>query len=85
MSVVAFGSRGTTMTRDERGDLIAHMDRAHFLAAVKRANVEAAEADHSRVVLVLWAARLLPYLDPDPTLSIAQAIEQYKAQHHSTS
>jgi hypothetical protein len=77
MSVVAFGSRGSTMTRHERGDLIAHMNRAHFLAAVKRANVEAPDADHSRVVLVLWAARFLPYLDPDPTLSNAQAIEHY--------
>ena len=32
-------------------------------------------------MLDLWAERLLPYLDADPHMSIAKAIDRYKHEH----
>jgi hypothetical protein len=65
---------------NDKSDLLEHMDRRDFIDSVKRAECEAAEADASRDTLVVWAKRLSPYLDADPALTIAEAIERYKRE-----
>jgi hypothetical protein len=69
-----------TMTND-RGGLLEHMDRDHFLRSVQRAELESEQAQASRDTLILWAKRLLPYLDANPDLTIAEAIDLYKSEH----
>jgi hypothetical protein len=55
------------------------MENDDFLKSVQNARHEADEADSSRDTLVLWAKRLLPYLNDNPHLTIAQAIDLYLA------
>ena len=69
------------MTNESHSGLLEHMDRDAFLKSVHRAEREADEADEAREMLDLWAERLLPYLDADPHMSIAKAIDRYKHEH----
>lgn len=69
------------MTNEHPGELLEHMDRDVFLKSVRRAERESDEANESRELLELWAQRLLPYLNADPHLSIATAIDKYKQEH----
>jgi hypothetical protein len=64
-----------------RDGLLEHMGRDHFLKSVQRAELESEEAQTSRDTLILWAKRLLPYLDANPDLTIAEAIDLYKSEH----
>lgn len=66
---------------EHRGGLLAHMENDDFLKSVQNAQHEADEADSSRATLVLWAQRLLPYLNDNPHLTIAQAMDLYLAEH----
>ena len=66
---------------EQRDELIEHMDRDDFLTSVRRAKRESDEANASRQTLELWATRLLPYLNADPQLTIAAAIDRYKTEH----
>jgi|GEM_PF-6831209 hypothetical protein len=64
-----------------RSELLEHMGRKDFLRSVERAQHESDEANSSRETLVLWAKRLLPYLDANPHMTVAQAIDLYKKEH----
>ena len=69
---------------EHRSELLEHMDRDNFLRSVRRAEHEADDAEKSRETLELWAKRLLPYLNDDPQMTIAAAIDRYKREHGPT-
>jgi hypothetical protein len=69
------------MTNEHRSKFLEHMDRDIFLKSVQRAEHESDEANESRETLELWAKRLMPYLDADPHMTIADAIDKYKQEH----
>jgi hypothetical protein len=61
--------------------LLAAMDRRDFLLSVQRAEEEATNAARVRAVMAAWAQRLAPYLECDPNVTIAEALERYQAEH----
>jgi hypothetical protein len=63
------------MSKDHR-DLLATMDREAFLRSVRRARSKSAQRDSSQKLL-MWAERLLPYLDDNPQWTVAKALERY--------
>jgi hypothetical protein len=65
----------------ERGDIIEHMERDDFGAAVMRAQQEFDQAKNALATLILWQQRLQPYLDGHPQATIAEAIDLYNAEH----
>lgn len=74
------------MERDQGDDssaLLAAMSRREFMESVRRADDEAADAERVRSVLLLWAERLLPFLNRDPGMSVADAVECYRAAERS--
>jgi hypothetical protein len=58
---------------------LAGMSRREFMKSVRRADDEAVEAAHVRSVLLLWAERLLPFLNRDPDMTVEEALELYRA------
>ena len=72
------------MSRDARErspagtDLLATMDRTDFLRTLRRAQAKSPES-HDTKTLEMWAKRLLPYLDREPGLTVAEALERYHA------
>jgi hypothetical protein len=69
------------MANKRRSELLEHMDRDRFLKTVERAERESDVANESRKTLELWAERLLPYLNADPHMTLADAIDKYKQEH----
>jgi hypothetical protein len=61
-------------------DYVMKMDRASFIAALEKAEIEREGADE----LLVWGTRLLPYLDRNPTWTLEQAVDTYKAEHGDT-
>ncbi len=54
------------------------VERHDFLLSVKRAEADAARAIIVRDGLQLWAKRLLPYLERDPHMTVAEALQLYR-------
>ena len=67
------------------GKLLAEMERNDFLEAVERSAEELTEATARRATLVLWASRLRPYLDADPHVTVAEAINRFEADESAKS
>jgi hypothetical protein len=65
----------------KHGYLLKHMDRDAFLRTVQRAERNPDEANESRQTLLRWAERLLPYLSRDRHMTVAEALDRYKADH----
>ena len=61
-------------------DYVMHMDRASFITALRKAELEREGADE----LLSWGARLLPYLDQNPAWTLEQAVDCYKSEHGDT-
>ncbi len=65
------------------GNVLTAMRRTEFLRVIRRAELQAASADKLRTVLLRWAARLLPHLERDHDLTVAEALERYHAEQRS--
>jgi len=57
------------------------MHRSDFVASVRRAETDAQDAAAVRDSMRLWSDRLAPYLEGDPDLTIADALERYRLDH----
>jgi hypothetical protein len=68
------------MTQKHSG-ILEQMEREDFLRTVRRAVRDSDEANESRRTLLLWSERLAPYLDSNPHMTIAEAIDRYNAEH----
>jgi hypothetical protein len=72
------------MSRDARersagtANLLATMDRTDFVRTLRRAQAKSPQS-HDTKTLEMWAERLLPFLDREPGLTVAEALEHYHA------
>jgi hypothetical protein len=69
--------------RDAPSDVLTAMRRPEFLRVIRRAELQAASADNVRTVLLRWAARLLPHLERDHDLTVAEALARYRSEQRS--
>ncbi|GAC1307084.1 MAG: hypothetical protein NVSMB19_19640 [Vulcanimicrobiaceae bacterium] len=53
------------------------MQRHELLSTLERAETDVADAIEVRDGLQLWASRLLPYLQRDPHMTVAEALRHY--------
>jgi hypothetical protein len=58
------------------GDVLSAMHKADFIRTLRRAH-EQAPGSEDAVKLEIWAARLLPYLDREPGVTVADALKKY--------
>ncbi|MDQ6926714.1 MAG: hypothetical protein M3154_10835 [Candidatus Eremiobacteraeota bacterium] len=64
-------------------DVIDTMRLADFLRTLQRAPHGASDSGDDAATLHKWAERLLPYMERDPVLTVADALERYYADDRS--
>ncbi len=63
---------------DHALSILRVVERQEFEHIMSRAQAQASNAIEVRDGLLLWAERLLPYLDRDPHMTVAEALQRYQ-------
>lgn len=71
--------------RDHSLSILGMLERDDFLFAVQRAAADARAARETCEAMLLWAERLKPYLNSDPQMTVAQALQRYREAQANTS
>jgi hypothetical protein len=71
------------LLRAEQREVIDVMHLTDFLRTLQRADKHASGTDEDARTLQKWAERLLPYMELDPSMTVADALERYHADERS--
>jgi len=66
----------------DRGDVIDAMHNSDLIRTLRRAQAQSPDSSDS-ATLETWVGRLVPYMDREPELTVADALKKYDADVRS--